>query len=208
MQKITPILFSTPMVQAILEGRKTMTRRICKHKLDDRGYRLTNYLEDYHGNKIKQSVEIGDILWVREAFSESDPLYEYRADYGENVVGHGWRPSLFMPKQACRIWLEVTNVRLERLQDISEMDAIAEGLESCVADLSKFGARAVGMKLYRDYGRKNNSLKDYPCNGFEFAKISFETLWQSINGANSWEENPWVWVYEFKQVEMPINFLN
>ena len=179
MQKIRPILFSTPMVKAILEGRKTMTRRICKHKMDDRGARLTNYLEDYHGNKIKQSVEIGDILWVRETFNTNwnNTGFIYRADEQNPAKNSNfWKPCLFMPKQACRIWLEVTNVRLERLQDISEMDAIAEGV----------------IRLNED---------DIPT-------YLFQKLWQSINGANSWEEDPWVWVYEFKQVEMPLNFLN
>lgn len=203
MQKIRPILFSTPMVQAILEGRKTMTRRICKHKLDDRGARLTDQLEDWHGNKIKQPIEVGDIVWVRETFAEFSGIepqvsYVYKADKlfdtpaKEHLCDNKWKPSLFMPKQACRIWLEVTNVRLERLQDISEEDAIAEGVER--VPLEPFVLR------YRDY----TGLEDY----WDNAKSSFHTLWIAINGATSWQENPWVWVYEFKQVEMPINFLN
>lgn len=122
-----PILFSTPMVQAILKGQKRQTRRVVKPP--------------------KKSTDMpphrpGDILWVRETWqhtkilnlhpSDEDYGYVYRADGGdwEYIDGWKWRPSIFMPKEACRLWLKVTNVRVERLQSISEADAKAEGFDS------------------------------------------------------------------------------
>jgi hypothetical protein len=232
---IKPILFSTPMVQSILEGRKTMTRRVVKGKTDHfvrieiendgiyipyvRGAGAKIWAEPY----IKCPYgQVGDIIWLRETWQHTVNLginildensgYIYKAsengkDWEENTEKWKWKPSLFMPKEACRLFLKITNVKVERLQDISEKDAKAEGVESCIADRENFGVRAAGMRLYRDYDRKNNSLKDYPCNGFEFAKTSFETLWQSINGEQSWNDNPYVWVLEFEQCEKPLNFL-
>ena len=122
------------------------------------------------------------------------------------IEGYYKRPSLFMPKDACRIFLKITDIRVERLQHISKEDAKKEGIEFTIADKEKFGCRAAGMKLYRDYERKDNSLTSYPCNGFENAIVSFETLWQSINGKDSWEANPWVWVISFKRIEKPSDF--
>jgi hypothetical protein len=179
MQKIRPILFSTPMLQAILEGRKTMTRRLVKDPIKQ--WAIDGEKNEQYMNRLSTQSpnQIGDILWVRETFNTNwnNTGFIYRADEQYPAKNTNfWKPCLFMPKQACRIWLEVTNVRLERLQDISEMDAIAEGV----------------IRLNED---------DIPT-------YLFQKLWQSINGANSWEEDPWVWVYEFKQVEMPINFLN
>ncbi|HET8885568.1 MAG TPA: hypothetical protein VFM70_04355 [Salinimicrobium sp.] len=95
-----------------------------------------------------------------------------------------WKPSIFMPKVAPRIFLEVTNVRVERLQDISEDDAIAEG----ITDAAPLGFRYNGFSQ------------------FETAKLAFKHLWQSINGEESWKSNPWVWVYDLKKVEKPENF--
>jgi len=115
--------------------------------------------------------------------------YHYEDDKPQNVltgrknkVGYYKRPSLFMPKAACRIFLKITNVHAQRLHSITHADAKAEGVESCIASKEKFGCRAEGMRLFRDYDRQNNSLKDYPCNGFDNAKTSFETLWIKING--------------------------
>jgi hypothetical protein len=129
----------------------------------------------------------GDRLWVREAWSrdEEDGALFYRADVGtgneaddwqrniyEGASGYRWKPSIFMPRWASRILLEVTAVRVERLQDISEADAIAEG-----APWAACGAPQEGSH-----------------------KAGFAQLWESINGPNSWDANPWVWVIEFKRV--------
>jgi hypothetical protein len=115
--KERPILFSAPMVRAILDGRKTQTRRVIKEKLM-RG-------EGAHVNNC-QYGKPGDRLWVRETFCYHDYLarYLYKAD---GVTGVKWKPSIFMPRIASRIMLEITGIRVERLQDISEEDAIAEG---------------------------------------------------------------------------------
>jgi hypothetical protein len=132
--KFIPILFSTPMVQAILDGKKTQTRRIVKPQPQD----VTHYEDGtvvWHPNVIKSPYEVGDVLWVRETFFctkyyEHTPLFKDKGKYvykaTENFIGlHKWKPSLFMPKKACRLFLHVKNIRVELLQDISEQDAIA-----------------------------------------------------------------------------------
>ena len=139
-----PIIFSTPMVQAILDGKKTQTRRVIK--IDDAP---ENWKISIAGTSIVRTepydvklprYAAGDILWVRETWADVFGKYEYRADYSESentyrVKRYGttiakWRPSIHMPREAARIFLRVTNVRVERLLDISEADAIAEGIES------------------------------------------------------------------------------
>lgn len=235
------ILFSTPMVQAILRGDKTQTRRVVKPQPEkvpgsDDSIPAREFIEK--GNELLSKGlktiirgtggmmfpdcpygKPGDVLWVRETWCQvmrdhAHDLLEGRREndlfvrptqvhsdwmqYAKDKYGYKWKPSIHMPKAAARIWLKVVNVRVERLHEITEQDAISEGVEKCIADKERFGARAVGMRLFRNYERKDNSLRDYPCNGFEEAKISFETLWQSINGRESWDANPWVWVVEFE----------
>ena len=163
-----PILFNGPMVRAILDGRKTMTRRIVKAGTRD----------DW--NACPYGV-IGDRLWVRETwrcfggreyeYQQHQPSIIYRADDGPTHNEGGWRPSIFMPRWASRITLEITGVRVERLQDISEADAEAEG---CTGD----------HRADRDSD----------------AAQEFRSLWNQINGKRaSWDSNPWVWVVEFRR---------
>ncbi len=227
--KIKPILFSTPMVQAILNGTKTQTRRLkgldsfnnnpdCyrydgQSNYDDQPPFYRHYLELLHldGTPTEQytfvdcEVKKGDILWVRETFEKvkiqnnsvsstnwlSIYKYNYKADGNESFIK--WKPSIFMPKQACRIWLKVTNVRVERLLDISESDAIAEGINYHFSGMFQ-----------------ENRFKDYldPKSDYRTAYSSFQSLWESINGLDSWNTNPWVWVYDFERCEMPKDFLN
>lgn len=211
-----PILFSTPMVQAILEGRKTQTRRImqpqpedswmqdCKKQspnlaLYDKRTGLPHYwISDGKDGEIIPKATLNTVLWVRETWQFSDDLeepYLYRQQYEEEHLPEfwksiKWKPSIFMPKEACRLFLEVTNVRVERLQNISEADAIAEGVLETWEDLT------TQTCLYMDYVKGD----------FQYdmtARDSFKTLWMSINGPESWDANPWVWVYEFKRVEQP-----
>jgi len=105
-----------------------------------------------------------------------------------------------MPKDNARIWLEVTGVRCERLKDITEVDAIAEGIESWDSPVHE------GKKSYQDYLEPGKQGIDCP---FISPITSFMTLWQNINGKDSWSENPWVWVYEFKRVHAgPIKLKN
>jgi hypothetical protein len=180
--KFIPILFSTPMVQAIIDGRKTQTRRVVKDKAGD--------VKCPYGKE-------GDVLWVRETWAElPNPdcfgkyLYKSMGDTAEK-----WKPSIFMPKEACRIFLRVKSVRVERLQDISEDDAKEEGVESWINE--RLASKPV---LYKNY--EGDSAAWY-CSK---AVTSFETLWQSINGVDSWEANPYVWVIEFERIEKPNNF--
>lgn len=222
-----PILFSTPMVQAILENRKKMTRRtyrlekvneapdtwelekISQVKGDDRSYLMAEFkgvLGDGDWITAFAQYNIGDCIWVRETFFDarkfkSAPLFVdgqdfyYKADKDVFIGDHKWKSSLFMPKEATRIWLEVTGVRCERLQNINHEDAIAEG----ILPLNMSAAQLVesGQK-YFDYSKPKQFFVD----GLD-PFWSFNSLWCSINGGDSWELNPWVWVYEFKRIEKP-----
>jgi len=173
--KERPILFSAPMVRAILEGRKTMTRRVTK--------RLLLGLPQAEMNAQCLYGQPGDRLWARETWAENiDGDIVYRADNGvaESMIDR-WRPSIHMPRWASRITLEITGVRVERLNEITEADARAEGVE-CFDD----------TKTFRSYW-------DDFCVCLS-AKDSFQTLWAKINGPDSWDANPWVWVVEFRRV--------
>ncbi len=231
-----PILFSTEMVQAILEGRKTQTRSILKLQPDfNKAWKNLGFSENKFGIKtdleipeidvtgnflgVSSPIEIdgfkatgmcipnipikihkGDILWVRESFAKP-PIYAfgvkyiYKAGFNESICG--WKPSIHMPKEAARIFLEVSNVRVERLRDISEDDAIAEGIDK-KGDLyfNYFESKLLGKGLQKEYFYK------------EIPKVSFMSLWSKINGIDSWKANPWVWVYEFKIVEKPKDFIH
>ena len=187
-----PILFSGEMVRAILDGRKTQTRRVIKPQ-PSAGVRRSVFvlsgLEDGHGRELRCPYgRPGDTLWVREtwqAVSGNDRArhimthprpdrgwLEYAATPRADEPAYKWRPSIHMPRWASRITLEVTGVRVERLQDISEADAWAEGCEGYDDDVTG------GKSGYREY-----------CE-----------LWEKINGKGSWDLNPWVWVVEFKGV--------
>lgn len=205
--KKRPILFSTEMVKAILEGRKTQTRRVIKpqpktqHRSDTRLEFYARRGENWEvkdkwtgdGFSILDSFKCpygqpGDALWVRETWqpSASGAYVHFKADIIGVDAGKGWKPSIHMPKDACRIFLRITNVRVERLQEISEKDAIGEGIEK-----SEFG--------FKNYD-KRYPVSDYMGGGNE-AYRSFKSLWTSINGEQSWNDNPWVWVIEFERVE-------
>ena len=151
----------------------------------------------------------GDRLWVKETFFDVRPWryeplfggvagdfiyraeYEYREEQGRPDIlgGRHWRPSIFMPRAASRLTLEIASVRVERLQDITREDAIAEGLEARETEIGPF---------YPDYGWK---LKGGSRHEFADPRESYRTLWEKLNGAGSWAANPWVWVLEFKRVE-------
>ena len=208
--KERPILFNADMVNAILDGRKTQTRRIVKPTKDRNGSGChlapCEIAGEVNGGDYGLSPygQPGDRLWVRETHgykirSVGGTPHEsivYRASEPDAVRCYGsngeelpmkWKPSIFMPRRHSRITLEIVSVRVERLQHISEADAIAEGIE-----LPENGT-------YRDYGVKpeDNEGHDY-CNT---AVDSYRTLWQKINGLDSWAANPWVWVVELKRVE-------
>ncbi len=179
--KTKPILFNTDMVQAILNGSKTQTRRVVKPQPSETGVSAFN--DGEHPQMKCPYGKVGDVLWVREAFAEDDdtPKVIYKADHTKEVQNYvKWKPSIRMPKIACRLFLQITNIRVERLQDITEQDAKNEGAKH---------DRAVG------YGQIGGSHRE-----------GFINLWQSINGEQSWQQNPWVWVIEFKKINKPANF--
>lgn len=203
MSRVLPILFNTEMVKAILDGRKTVTRRVVKPK--PQGYFEVNdgnptYIYDTSlgQGKIFPPYQIGDILYVRETWNhynydnlntgEHREGYFYKAspelkstlpDYVQLHWGENWKPSIHMPKEAARIWLKVTDVRVERLQDISEREAEKEGfyddVEYCVGNT----ARGHFLELW-----------DF-------------TIKKSERDLYGWNANPWVWVIEFERCEKP-----
>ena len=219
-----PILFSAPMVRALLNGSKTQTRRILKPQPFADGFyegdidctfvpapasNLSAYARfgaaAVGGGAVRTETftprfTAGDRLWVREAHALL-PRTAYRGSIGTGTIAQRehptdgytaavfregfdrsgrpqWRPSIHMPRWASRLTLTVTDVRVERLQDISEADAQAEGVER-VSD------------GWRDYQMRSTQCCAWP-------KTSFLTLWNSINGINSWSANPWVAAYTFK----------
>lgn len=196
--KERPILFSAPMVRAILEGRKTQTRRIVKPQPTRPVANMGMGYFSEEPNNLRAPYlkcpygEPGERLWVRETWAGVKQLggiwvrekFHYRASEGDNELIK-WKPSIHMPRVACRIILEITNIRVERLQDISDKDAAEEGLF-----LEPVVAGTTPMWRY-------NSSSDW----YSHTKNCFKGLWQSINGEGSWDANPFVWVVDFKQVK-------
>ena len=179
------------MVQAILDGRKTQTRRVIKPQPLD----VVTYADQrvWYPEVIKCPYEVGDVLWVRETFTNSEeyPFIFYKADADD--VSIKWKPSIFMPKKACRLFLQVKSIRVEGLQEISRGDAIAEGIKmTWISD----NPNECKFKNYIQDDRGSLS-----------AQSSFHSLWLSINGPTSWVSNPWVWVVEFEKIEKPENFI-
>lgn len=217
--KERPILFSAPMVRALLDGTKTQTRRVVKSHRNSGDFIIAEgpggSLLPYHsfdgesmdatGNGEEITIDCpygqpGDRLWVKETFGiwhradatpvrgqPYDPVVIFRADdegYVPDIPKFAeaepwrWRPSIHMFRRDSRITLEITAVRVERLQNISEADAKAEGADASHA-------------FFEDGGQK----VPFPYRG------AYASLWESINGPGSWALNPWVWVVEFKVVK-------
>jgi len=251
-----PIIFSTPMVQAIFEGRKTMTRRVMKPVNAVKAKRMGCYhqgnglwihgytdakeadgsIKDYSISSCWQKLDYyirdyapykpGDVLWVREmwqvGYKESPPcdietwnklsacvpchrsgeceighnhpweyLYKASPETYEDYDEIKWRPSIHMPREAARIFLRVMDVRVERVQDISEDDAVSEG---CMPK----GCECLNSSYYEP-------CPDCYGNGLIPAHYIFSELWDKINakrdgGLYAWEQNPWVWVYTFERI--------
>ena len=191
--KERPILFSAPMVRAILAGTKTQTRRIVKPSTMPRWPELHPEMGDIL--PLCPYGQPGGRLWARETWRvRGGQEYEYQQDRSQVMYrathredgfpigweSYKWRPSIYMPRWASRITLEVTGVRVERLQDISEADASAEGVPN--------QTRLTG------YG-KGDGCQWGPAEPV----AEYRALWESINGPGSWDANPWVWVVEFKR---------
>lgn len=222
---IKPILFNTEMVRAILDGRKTCTRRICKdaneytvpdmdfYNADRRTYAVHNYVDKEHMEQLSTAERTcpicpGDILYVRETWTEECGKYYYRADYDSDYLdpcetlsggypascrNHAgcewctatsarihWHPSIHMPKEAARIWLRVMDVRVERLQEITAESALTEGADK--------------------YIHANGTLNE------DQTITSFIGIWNSTIKKSDidrygWDANPYVWVIEFERCE-------
>lgn len=217
--RFVPMLFSTEMVEAILNGTKTETRRIIKFPKDYDGKKVfdngtlgikysSNDFEDCL-KRLAPKININDIIWVRETFQITDFLHPSDENYGyiykasengkewqNNSENWKWKPSLFMKKDACRIFLKCVSVHAEPLQSISEESAINEGV---LFDVSLPVADFKIRTLYRDYRKETAGCAD--------ARSSYMTLWQKINGKESWKQNPFVWVYKFEKIEKPSDFI-
>lgn len=200
MVKERPILFNTPMVRAILDGRKTRTRRIVRPQptLDERGLLWWNWSKNAGSANIARPGhpseewlahcphgQPGDRLWVRETWGYNPdfpgvPSHAcYRADPEHRYDRIKWKPSIHMPRSVCRTMLEVTGVRVERLNDCSKADAIAEGAPPSHPSIDR---------VSRQFGYQ------------DFTRSWYAQLWEEINGAGSWAANPWVWVVEFRMI--------
>lgn len=195
--KERPILFSAPMVRALMAGKKTQTRREVKDRHLLGGPPVEELL------KLCPYGQPGDRLWVKETFFDVRPWrhapifagvtgdFIYRAEYeyreqrrqGKVIGCHPWRPSIFMRRVESRLMLELVSVRVERLQEITREDAVAEGV---FFDVYLEGYTADG---------------EAGCFHVSDPRIAYAKLWEKLNGAGSWAANPWVWVLEFKRVE-------
>uniref|UniRef100_UPI0040254889 hypothetical protein n=1 Tax=Agathobacter sp. TaxID=2021311 RepID=UPI0040254889 len=212
---IKPILFNTEMVRAILDGRKTCTRRICKdanectvpdmefYNADKRTYAVHNFADKKHTEQLSIAERTcpicpGDILYVRETWCDDRQFthastpgrYFYKASESGNFK---WKPSIHMPKEAARIWLKVTDVRVERLQDITPKGAESEGVGNLFYDDIGYGEKNYGTEVDPEYG---------------IAKEQFAWLWESTIKKSDldrygWDANPYVWVIEFERCEKP-----
>jgi hypothetical protein len=237
---IKPILFNTEMVRAILNGRKSCTRRINKdandyvvpdmdfYDSDKRTYAVHNYADKEHTDKLSISERTcpicpGDILYVRETWTEECGKYYYRADYDSDYLdpcetlsgGYPascrnhlgcdgcmatstrihWHPSIHMPKEAARIWLKVTDVKVERLQDITEEQACMEGTDPW------------DEVCYENNGW-HPTFSDPDSGGDPNMVDGFHKLWNSTIKKSDldrygWDANPWVWVIEFERCKKP-----
>ena len=222
MGRVLPILFNTDMVRAILDGRKTVTRRTVKYKYsntemkmraDKYGTCLIEIRKDIEGETHGKNPDgstwhtllpyieknppyrKSDILYVRETWQEYSPgfdnLFIYKADYTDGSVNVKWHPSIHMPKGAARIWLKVTDVRVERLQDITNEQILGEGANKAII---------------------NHLIKQMPEETEEYIRTAYLTEWswlwdstirKSDIALYGWDANPWVWVIEFEQCEKP-----
>ena len=206
---IKPILFNTEMVRAILDGRKTCTRRIIKAEkvdnvLNSPARKSNPDIPDAQFIKclVDMKYEPGDILYVRETWYKSPLRYMYRADYSHTErfytdgkeVNIKWRPSIHMPKEVARIWLKVTDVRVERLHEITEDGALREGSQGMRCDHAALG-------VYGCTDCMNTGWIEPPQVGF--MQIWDSTVKKSDLDRYGWDANPWVWVIEFELCEKP-----
>lgn len=210
---IKPILFNTEMVRAILEGRKSCTRRLVKPQPDEKHTYQLGFVTDstekkevgcfgFAANEYGGSIQYvkppyryapGDILYVRETWKKAPNGYYYYEDWQRNDIADvtKWKPSIHMPKEAARIWLKVIDVRVERLQEISEDGAVKEGIyvANCKDCNAPFGCDACPDEGYNEID--------------EFVELWNITVKKSDIDRYGWNANPWVWVIKFERCEKP-----
>lgn len=211
--KETGLMFKAPLVRAILSGQKTQTRRIAK---DVRHPDLGNWyapgalvLEGEPQHVIHRACpwgQPGDRIYVRETFGYGGDAYTpdiyFRADQPEAPIQGCWHPAIHMRKADARIWLDVTGVRVERLQDITEADADAEGCERL--DYERYERvrglcpKCGGTRLHDALGGNGGVIHDVDCLECDTYVKRFRHLWESTGG--DWSANPWVWVIDFKRI--------
>lgn len=199
---IKPILFNTEMVRAILEGRKSCTRRLVKPQPDEKHTYPLGFVTDstekkevgcfgFAANEYGGSIQYvkppyryapGDILYVRETWKKAPKGYYYYEDWQRNDIADvtKWKPSIYMPKEAARIWLKVTDVRVERLQEITIDGIRNEGLSSMAVHA---GDMEIAMEEWKNLW--NSTIKKPDINHY------------------GWDANPWVWVIEFERCVKP-----
>lgn len=193
---IKPILFNTEMVRAILDGRKTCTRRVIELPENMDGVPVGKSGDSsnplgfmYPGGIKRPPYQPGDILYVRETWKKAPNGYYYYEDWQRNDIADitKWKPSIHMPKEAARIWLKVTNVRVERLQEITEDEAKAEGA---------IDNRGFIHSPENEYDHIHTARE-------HFAEIWNSPIKKTDLDRYGWDASPWVWVTEFERCEKP-----
>jgi hypothetical protein len=173
-----PIIFSGPMIRAILEGKKTQTRRIMKPQPIGDETRPVSEIKI----AARCKYEPGGRLWVREKFATMDGCRFYAADKKPKQPVLFWRSGIHMPRHLCRIWLEIVAVRFERVQEITNADCVAEGIEPLGPELA---TRIQAGKFENRYST---------------VRQLYSEIWENMHGAGSWVANPWAWVVEFRRI--------
>lgn len=205
---IKPILFNTEMVRAILDGRKSCTRRLVKF-FSGENPRWTGYIKDglmlYNGKNEpcirKAPYQPGDTMYVRETWKKAPNGYYYYEDWQRGDIADltKWKPSIHMPKEAARIWLKITDVRVERLQEMKPVDVIKEGAYPDCWDC---------LNTYGESGSQCCYGTEEQCSQCDEVMMEWEKLWTSTIKKSDldsygWSANPWVWVIEFERCEKP-----
>ena len=218
---IKPILFNTEMVRAILDGRKTCTRRVIKPQPDEKHTYPFGFVTDstekkevgcfgFAANEYGGSIQYvkppyryapGDILYVRETWKKAPKGYYYYEDWQRNDIADvtKWKPSIHMPKEAARIWLNVTDVRVEWLQEMKPVDVIKEGAYPDCWDC---------LNTYGESGSQCCYGTEEQCSQCDEVMMEWEKLWNSTIKKSDidrygWDANPWVWVIEFERCKKP-----
>ena len=216
--RVLPILFNIEMVRAILDGRKTVTRRVLKNLPKDAEYvgQLEDSFDPWDEKDIGKSMfktsllptekagcifikppyQPGDTLYVRETWWKNGNTYFYKAGCSKGLIDNmyvKWKPSIHMPREAARIWLKVTDVRVERLYEITPSEAVKEGVDDLFYEDIGYSDTDYGNPVDEDYGIAKE----------QFAWFWNSTIKKSDLDRYGWDANPWVWVIEFERCEKP-----